>query len=185
MFERHLQTIHDLQQELTGRLGIAANNPEVNDLLTNARRVVHLSCREVVNFQRHGTATHETAAKLQAAVDGVMVPLSNKVAEIRKMTPGERRVLGQPRRVERPSYAAQEHQERVRQEALRDAARAGIEEAESLGGFVMEAPMVDNQYRVQLVGLSIAQLNEAARAGIFAAQNVTVGVLHERAGLSA
>jgi hypothetical protein len=183
MYENNLHVIHNLQQELTGSLGIAANNPDVSDLLTNARRVVHTACREVANWRRHGLASHEIAVKMQKAIDEVMNPLTDKVAAIRRMTPGERRVLGQPKRPAPINPGVVAHNEMMRMQALREAAVAAIDEVQKLGGMVAEAPgKYEGQLAVQLIGLDINQVSPEARAALLGSQNLCVGILRERSG---
>jgi hypothetical protein len=74
------QEIHALQNELTQKLGIGANNPAVSDLLVTARRTVGYGQSE-------------------EAINTAMDALRHKIAEIRAMPRMERAALGQPRRV--------------------------------------------------------------------------------------
>jgi hypothetical protein len=171
MFENRLHDIHNLQNELTGNLGVAANNVEVAELLDNARRVVNSACREVYHFQRQGRATAEISAQMTAAVDEVMNALTDKVAAIRKMTPMERRWLGIPKRPEPIHPAVIQHQEAMRQQALRDEAVAVLDEIESLGGYCVIIPAgrprdEGGRDAVQVVGIKYDDLPETTRQAL-------------------
>ncbi len=74
------QEIHALQNELTEKLGIGANNPAVSDLLVTARRTVGYGQSE-------------------EAINTAMTALRDKVAEIRAMPRMVRAGLGMPKRV--------------------------------------------------------------------------------------